>query len=67
MAELKGIEYLKNKLAGKRPRVELRYEYYEQKHRARDFGISTPEDLLNLRYNLPDGETIILTFPGYST
>lgn len=50
MAELKGIEYLKKKLNSKRPRVELRYEYYEQKHRARDFGISTPEDLLALRY-----------------
>lgn len=50
MAELKGIEYLKKKLNDKRPRVELRYEYYEQKHRARDFGISTPEDLMTLRY-----------------
>lgn len=50
MAELKGIEYLKTKLDNKRPRVLLRYSYYEQKHRASDFGISTPEDLLNLRY-----------------
>ena len=50
MAELKGKEYLKTKLDRKRPRVELRYEYYEQKHKARDFGISTPDDLLNLRY-----------------
>ena len=50
MAELKGKEYLKTKLDRKRPRVELRYKYYEQKHKARDFGISTPDDLLNLRY-----------------
>ncbi len=50
MAEQKGMEYLKNKLNLKRPRVQLRYEYYEQKHRARDFGISTPENLLALRY-----------------
>lgn len=49
MAE-KGIQYLKTKLSIKRPRVLLRYEYYEQKHRARDFGISTPENLLALRY-----------------
>lgn len=50
MAELKGIEYLKVKLERKRPRVKLRYDFYEQKHRAQDFGISTPEDLMALRY-----------------
>ena len=45
MAELKGIEYLRNKLIAKRTRVLLRYSYYEMKHKARDFGISTPPDL----------------------
>lgn len=50
MAQQKGMEYLKTKLNIKRPRVLLRYEYYEQKHRPRDFGISTPDELLTVRY-----------------
>jgi hypothetical protein len=50
MAQQKGMEYLKSKLNIKRPRVLLRYEYYEQKHRPRDFGISTPDELLPVRY-----------------
>lgn len=45
MAELKGMTYLKNKLALKRPRVNLRYKHYEMKNIARDFGISSPPDL----------------------
>lgn len=45
MAEYKGVEYLRNKLIAKRGRVMLRYQYYEMKHLARDFGISTPPDL----------------------
>lgn len=45
MADFKGIEYLRNKLISKRSRVLLRYSYYDMKHRARDFGISTPPDL----------------------
>lgn len=40
-----GIEYLRKKLALKRSRVLLRYEFYEQKNKAVDFGISTPPDL----------------------
>lgn len=45
MADLKGIEYLRNKLIAKKGRVLLRYNYYDMKHRAMDFGISTPPDL----------------------
>ena len=47
MANLKGIEYLRKKLVGKRIRVKLRYDYYEMKHTTFDFGISTPPDLRN--------------------
>ena len=45
MSELKGMHYLKNKLAMKQPRVRTRYDYYEMKHTVEDFGISTPPDL----------------------
>lgn len=47
--EYKGIGYLQNKLSIKKSRVELRYEFYEQKHSARDFGIMTPESLVYFR------------------
>lgn len=47
MAEYKGPEYLKRKLASKRTRVLLRYTYYEMKNEVKDFGISTPPDLRN--------------------
>ena len=43
--ELKGVDYLKKKLDQKRTRVLTRYTFYEQKQRARDLGISTPEGL----------------------
>ena len=43
--EYKGIDYLKTLLALKSGRVMLRYSYYEMKHKAKDFGISTPPDL----------------------
>ena len=43
--ELKGVGYLKKKLDQKRTRVLTRYTFYEQKQRARDLGISTPEGL----------------------
>ena len=39
------IEHLSKKLKVKRERGLLRYEYYEQKQKARDLGISTPEGL----------------------
>lgn len=45
MAELRGIEYLRNKLAQKRRRVNLRYGFYEMKNAVRDFGISTPPNM----------------------
>lgn len=45
MSDLKGIEYLQKKLANKRSRVLLRYNYYEQKATALDLGISTPKGL----------------------
>lgn len=48
MANLRGIEYLRSKLAVKRTRVLLRYKYYEMKNRTIDFGISTPPDLQQL-------------------
>lgn len=45
--ELKGITYLRNRLAMKRSRVIERYKYYEMKSRVRDFHISTPPDLFD--------------------
>lgn len=48
MADYKGMEYLKNKLAAKKDRVMLRYRHYEMKNAVRDLGISTPPDLRNM-------------------
>lgn len=45
MTEYKGIEYLRNKLAQKVVRVNIRYSHYEMKNRTLDFGISTPPEL----------------------
>ncbi len=45
MSELKGIDYLRNRLSAKKLRVVKRYEYYDMKYRVMDFGISTPPDL----------------------
>lgn len=42
---MKGIPYLSQKLTKKRSRALLRYEFYEQKKKAPDLGISTPEGL----------------------
>lgn len=41
----KGLAYLQNKLTIKRVRTLKRYEFYEMKNQAFDFGISTPPDL----------------------
>lgn len=41
----KGIEFLRNKLAQKRGRIDLRYRFYEMKHFAKDMEISTPPKL----------------------
>lgn len=45
MAELKGIDYLRDKLNTKKRRVELRYSYYDMKKLIKDLGISTPPKL----------------------
>ncbi len=45
MAETYGIDYLRQRLGVKQHRVRLRYSYYEMKHQAFDFGISSPPDL----------------------
>lgn len=42
---LYGKDYLKNKLYAKRNRVVTRYKYYDMKHLALDFQISTPPRL----------------------
>lgn len=39
-----GIEYLRRKLTGKQPRVNLRYNYYEMKNRVEDFNIVIPKE-----------------------
>lgn len=40
-----GVDYLKAKLEEKRSRVNVRYKYYDMKHVALDFQISTPPTL----------------------
>lgn len=52
MSEFKGIEYLRRKLAQKRSRVLLRYDYYEMKNYVQDLGQSTPEQFRNLNATL---------------
>jgi len=42
---LYGIDFLRTKLDNKRSRVKTRYSYYEMKHVALDFQISTPPKL----------------------
>ena len=45
MADYKGIEYLRAKLASKQTYVRKRYEYYEMKYLARDPSPLIPEQL----------------------
>ena len=45
MPEYKGIAFLRNKLAQKRGRIDLRYRFYEMKYFAKDMEISTPPKL----------------------
>ena len=52
MSEYKGIEYLRAKLAVKRPRVLARYEYYDMKQHVPDFNISTPPHLRGMMSTL---------------
>ena len=46
--ELRGIAYLRSKLALKKSRVITRYRFYDMKYQVRDFGISTPPELMYL-------------------
>lgn len=50
--DLKGIEYLRTKLSGKRTRIDRRYSFYEMKHMAEDMRISTPPQLQWMMYSL---------------
>jgi len=43
METYKGLDYLRNKLALKKNRINKRYRYYEMKHLAQDLRISTPD------------------------
>lgn len=52
MSGYRGIVYLRDKLNLKRTRVLKRYEFYEMKNLVRDFNISTPPDLMGLKYAL---------------
>ena len=45
MTEYKGIEYLRNKLDTKRPRVLTRYSYYEMKNSVKDYSKMTPPSM----------------------
>ena len=45
MPELKGRDYLIQKLNRKKSRVRLRYKYYEMKNQVIDLGISTPKEM----------------------
>lgn len=44
MSDLKGMSFLRRKLALKRSRVLTRYKYYEMKNAAQDFNKVTPEE-----------------------
>lgn len=52
MSELKGIAYLRRKLASKQTRVDLRYKYYEMKQLVKDMRISTPPQLFRMTETL---------------
>lgn len=45
--EYKGIDYLRNKLSNKRPRVNMRYEQYAMKHYENEPGITIPPAIKN--------------------
>lgn len=48
MADYKGIEHLRRKLAGKRVRVALRYRYYEMKNAMQAYTPMIPPEMRNL-------------------
>ena len=70
MAEY-GIEYLRGKLAMKRPRVLTRYRYYEMKNGIRDQSDMIPENMKKLNHSLGwcakavDSMADRLTFRGF--
>jgi len=72
MPEYKGIEYLRNKLRGKRPRVLARYRYYDMKHTAQDLSNVIPEQFKELRSALgwcakaADSISDRIVFEGFS-
>lgn len=49
MSEYKGLPYLRNKLAGKRNRVQTRYKYYEMHNQMKDFDTIIPPKFRYLR------------------
>lgn len=52
MEQYKGIEYLRNKLAVKRLRVDTRYKYYEMKNITRQIGMTDIKELYWLKETL---------------
>ena len=45
MDELRGVDYLRKKLAGHRPRVLTRYRQYDMKYKDPDIGLAIPPEL----------------------
>ena len=52
MSDYRGMNYLRGKLALKRSRVELRYQYYEMKNAVQDFNVVTPTEFQYLNETL---------------
>lgn len=52
MSQLKGMEYLRKKLELKRPRVLLRYKYYEMKNEVDNFKSLVPHEMKWLTHTL---------------
>lgn len=44
MTDFKGVDYLRRKLSAKRERVKIRYDFYEMKNIAKDFGSLLPPE-----------------------
>lgn len=49
MAEYRGVDYLRNKLAERKIRVGLRYQYYEMKNTVQDFGKVAPAEFRDFK------------------
>ena len=56
MEQLRGVEYLRNKLAGHRSRVLMRYRQYDMKYQDADVGLAIPVEL-RARYKATLGWT----------